>query len=300
MQNMSLSEWLRSHSLFAGLPEKTQVQLDGMFHRYLLQSLDANSLRRNIKKIVSDESEAIALYNIRVPIKENANLNTYYKLALLAYLHGDNEPVRILKIRTRYLSNLIRRYQLDHAKIRISKYCPRHQQELFKASESELTSSVKKYVNYKMAFIASSENIELSDLHTEFYMEILIIFRWLYPFRNSSHLIGACKQALHNRVINRIKLHTTQSRSRYVKDSKGLNEARIIPIETIIDGNGFDVEAKPCLLKDGTSVSWSTLYHLNSVQSFRDTLTPKHKMAFDLMNTLSPPEDFVSFLESKL
>jgi hypothetical protein len=31
MQNMSLSEWLRSHSLFAGLPEKTQVQLDGMF-----------------------------------------------------------------------------------------------------------------------------------------------------------------------------------------------------------------------------------------------------------------------------
>lgn len=290
----------------ATLSSDQVLYIEHLFHLFLLHSLSSPQLKRNLTRIMDeDQLELVpAIFNLKIALRESAEINCYYKLGFIKYLQGQPRYLREMGIGTQRIARMMRKHPIRGVpKPAIRDLSPQHQRELYERIEPELNRYIRNYVSYKQKFIAKSQrSLEMRDLQHDLATKAIVAFRWLYPYRDENHIIPATKQSIHNAGVNEIKAWTTQKRGRFVKNAHGDNEARVVNLEAldVPENNSWQTITSGGLSGSGETVSWNDIEQRQSLESLLMRLRPQYRRAILLLSTSDPPSDFIEFLERRL
>lgn len=100
----------------------------------------------------------------------------------------------------------------------------------------DLSTYMAKFVAHKMAFITGSKGIPPAEVISDLKESATYALLRAYPvWADMGHLLAIAKTAVHNRGINFIKEHTTQSRSHLQQDAKGAYSAVNLSLSLFAD-----------------------------------------------------------------
>jgi hypothetical protein len=90
------------------------------------------------------------------------------------------------------------------------------------------------FTNKKLRFIATSQNIAMTDLQSDLACYGIQGLMNMYPCVDSKlHAINIVKRVMHNQGINMIHHYTSQKIGRLLKDEKGAFSARVVGLDDI-------------------------------------------------------------------